>query len=191
MTTTHQNRTRFDTQRKQLLGALATYCGAGLVAVPTHPDSKRPVDAWRDIETIPQAGELWRRHPESLRCGILTGPSSLVVVDIDNKGDEDGMASLVDWLVQEHQYDPGSARAEIDNHPVSCRSPSGGVHLYYQLEEEGVYPTGSTRGGVLAGVVSVPCRYIHSPISTLRLDDLENTIRLTTALVEALPGALF
>ena len=48
-----------------------------------------------------------------------------------------------------------------------------------------------TRGGVLAGVISVPCRYIHSPISTLRLDDLENTIQLTTALVDALPDAIF
>ena len=40
-------------------------------------------------------------------------------------------------------------------------------------------------------MISVPCRYIHSPISTLRLDDLENTIRLTTALVDALPEAVF
>jgi endoglucanase len=37
--------------------------------------------------------------------------------------------------------------------------------------------------GVLAGVVSVPCRYIHSPFSILRLDDLEHAIRLTTAFV--------
>jgi tetrahedral aminopeptidase len=37
------------------------------------------------------------------------------------------------------------------------------------------------RGGVLAGVVSVPCRYIHSPHATLRVEDLENTVRLVTA----------
>lgn len=37
------------------------------------------------------------------------------------------------------------------------------------------------REGVPTCVVSVPCRYIHSPHATLRLDDLENTIRLTTA----------
>ena len=50
-------------------------------------------------------------------------------------------------------------------------------------------PSGSTdaaaiqqsRGGVLAGVVSVPCRYIHSPFSILHLDDLENAARLTSA----------
>lgn len=50
-------------------------------------------------------------------------------------------------------------------------------------------PSGSTdagaihqsRGGVLAGVISVPCRYIHSPFSILDLDDLENAARLTSA----------
>ena len=50
-------------------------------------------------------------------------------------------------------------------------------------------PSGSTdaaaiqqsRGGVRAGVISVPCRYIHSPFSILNLDDLENAARLTSA----------
>lgn len=39
------------------------------------------------------------------------------------------------------------------------------------------------RSGVPVSVISVPCRYIHSPHSILRLDDLEHTIQLTTALV--------
>jgi endoglucanase len=38
-----------------------------------------------------------------------------------------------------------------------------------------------TRAGVVTGVISVPCRYIHSPFSMLRLDDFEGTVRLTTA----------
>ena len=37
------------------------------------------------------------------------------------------------------------------------------------------------RGGIPAGVVSVPCRYIHSPISLLDTKDIE----LTCDLVEA------
>lgn len=41
-----------------------------------------------------------------------------------------------------------------------------------------------SRGGVLAGVVSVPCRYIHSPLSLMRLDDYANTVRLVTAFVK-------
>jgi endoglucanase len=36
---------------------------------------------------------------------------------------------------------------------------------------------------VLTGVVSVPCRYIHSPNSLLRLDDFQHTISLVRAFV--------
>lgn len=37
------------------------------------------------------------------------------------------------------------------------------------------------RAGVPTGIVSVPCRYIHSPHAMLRLEDLEHTIRLALA----------
>jgi endoglucanase len=72
--------------------------------------------------------------------------------------------------------------AEEDAIPYQYKLPTyggtdaGAIHL--------------TRGGVPAGVVSVPCRFIHSPISTLRLNDLENTIRLITRFVRSLPGDL-
>ena len=38
-----------------------------------------------------------------------------------------------------------------------------------------------SRGGVLSGVLSVPCRYIHSPFSTCRLSDFDNTWKLLAA----------
>jgi endoglucanase len=41
-----------------------------------------------------------------------------------------------------------------------------------------------TRGGVPSTVVSVPCRYIHSPTSLLKLEDIYNTIRLIEAFVQ-------
>ena len=40
------------------------------------------------------------------------------------------------------------------------------------------------RGGILTGVLSVPCRYIHSPLSLMRLDDFENTVRLVKAFTQ-------
>jgi endoglucanase len=40
------------------------------------------------------------------------------------------------------------------------------------------------RAGVLAGVVSVPCRYIHTPLSLVCLDDVDGAIRLVGACVE-------
>ncbi len=38
-----------------------------------------------------------------------------------------------------------------------------------------------TRAGIPTGVISVPCRYIHSPHATLRIEDLDNTLRLAVA----------
>jgi putative aminopeptidase FrvX len=74
------------------------------------------------------------------------------------------------------------AAAEAEQIPYQYKLPTyggsdaGAIHL--------------TRGGVLTGIVSVPCRYIHSPISTLRLNDFENTARLLTRFVRDLPGTV-
>ena len=45
-------------------------------------------------------------------------------------------------------------------------------------------------GGVLTGVLAVPCRYIHSPSSVMDLNDLEGMIRLALAALEAMPNTL-
>ncbi len=41
----------------------------------------------------------------------------------------------------------------------------------------------TSRGGVLTGAISVPCRYIHAPLSLLDLGDFENLARLVRAFV--------
>jgi putative aminopeptidase FrvX len=79
-------------------------------------------------------------------------------------------------------------------HAMESIADKEGIAYQYKLPTYGGTDAGAihlTRGGVLAGVVSVPCRYIHSPISTLRLADFEQTSRLVTALVRDLPGAIF
>lgn len=57
---------------------------------------------------------------------------------------------------------------------VSGGTDAGSIHL--------------TKKGIPAGVVSVPCRYIHSPLSILDLNDLENAIRLVDAFVRSYEG---
>ncbi|NLW55923.1 MAG: M42 family metallopeptidase [Firmicutes bacterium] len=42
------------------------------------------------------------------------------------------------------------------------------------------------RTGIIAGTLSVPCRYIHSPVSLLNLDDFENTIKLADAFLKSI-----
>ena len=53
----------------------------------------------------------------------------------------------------------------------------------YQFKQPGIGGTDAgaihrTREGVPSVTVSVPCRYIHSPVALLSLDDFSNTVRL-------------
>ena len=46
-----------------------------------------------------------------------------------------------------------------------------------------------SRGGIPSAVVSVPLRYMHSPVEMVQLDDVENAARLIAAFVRRLePG---
>jgi putative aminopeptidase FrvX len=96
--------------------------------------------------------------------------------------------------------------------PTISRGPS--IHedvfelLYETAEQEGiplaveVSPRGTTstdadavyisRAGVPTGLVSVPLRYMHSPIEMLDLDDLERAVQLVVAFAQRLePGLSF
>jgi tetrahedral aminopeptidase len=46
------------------------------------------------------------------------------------------------------------------------------------------------REGVPAGVLSVPCRYLHSPVSVISLEDFDNTVKLLKAALAKLEGGL-
>jgi endoglucanase len=49
-----------------------------------------------------------------------------------------------------------------------------------------------TRGGVPTGLISIPLRYMHTPVETANLDDIENVIRLICAFARTLkPGDNF
>ena len=49
-----------------------------------------------------------------------------------------------------------------------------------------------SRAGIPTGVVSIPLRYMHSPVEMVQLDDVENAARLIAAFARRLePGADF
>ncbi len=57
------------------------------------------------------------------------------------------------------------------------------VGIPYQFKQPGIGGTDAgaitrSKAGVPTAPVSVPCRYIHSPVARLSLDDFENTVRL-------------
>lgn len=66
--------------------------------------------------------------------------------------------------------------AESQNIPYQLKKPM------YGLTDAGKIQV--TREGVPSSVVSVPCRYIHSPTSLLKLDDVFNTIRLIHVFIQ-------
>ena len=62
----------------------------------------------------------------------------------------------------------------------------------YQFKQPGVGGTDAgaihlARAGVPAVAASVPCRYIHAPVSMLSLDDLDHLVSLMKAALRALP----
>jgi putative aminopeptidase FrvX len=57
------------------------------------------------------------------------------------------------------------------------------IGIPYQIKQPGIGGTDAgaihaTREGVPSVTVAIPCRYIHSPVALLSLDDYENTVRL-------------
>jgi len=62
--------------------------------------------------------------------------------------------------------------------------------IRYQMEvlEAGGTDSGAiqmTKAGIPAGVISIPCRYIHSPCEMVDLDDVEECVKLTVALCQS------
>jgi len=45
----------------------------------------------------------------------------------------------------------------------------------------------TSRGGIATGLVSIPLRYMHSPVEMVQLDDVENTAKLIAAFARRLP----
>jgi putative aminopeptidase FrvX len=63
-----------------------------------------------------------------------------------------------------------------ENIPFQRKLPGGGG-----TDAAAYQPVGD---GALVGVLSVPCRYIHAPLSMLRPSDLDASIQLTTSFVQ-------
>jgi endoglucanase len=54
------------------------------------------------------------------------------------------------------------------------------IPLFGSTDAGAIHMTGK---GVLTGIVSVPCRYIHSPSSVLDLQDFEHTVSFVIELI--------
>jgi endoglucanase len=136
----------------------------------------------------------------SRTAAFSTKPDLAVAIDVTHTTDVRGA-------------DPDDeGKVSLGGGPTISRGPS--IHedvfelLYAAAEAESipfaveVSPRGTTwtdadaiyisRSGVATGVVSVPLRYMHSPIEMLDLDDLEQAVQLVVAFARRLePGTTF
>lgn len=116
--------------------------GLGYHVFPLRPGAKTPATSsgWKAATTDRQiVRRWWDKHP-AMNVGIATGPSRLVVIDLDSgkpwpgPGDQpSGVECGGDVLVMIAQElgEVGEGAWMFD--VPSVRTPSGGSHLYYRL----------------------------------------------------------
>lgn len=128
--------------------------GARAAAYSVNPDVALALEGTIGAD-VP--GVALSRQPTALGKGpaITIADSSLVV----NRKIVAALEAIAEKLKIPYQY----------KLPVYGGTDAGAIH--------------TARGGILAGVLSVPCRYIHSQFSLLRLDDFEQTVTLTAEFV--------
>ncbi|MBN1659196.1 MAG: bifunctional DNA primase/polymerase [Anaerolineae bacterium] len=111
-------------KRNRLLAAAVAYARWGWAVHPLRPGDKRPLvkdwphQATTDLRTI-QA--WWAQWPDA-NVGLACEPSGLFVVDLDVKGNADGLES---WAKLRAQLGLG------DLVTPTSRTPSGGRHLFF------------------------------------------------------------
>ena len=130
-----------DTPRSFPLGDVADrLAGLGFHVFPLRPDCKTPATSsgWKAATTNRDQVKAWWSLKPRMNVGIATGPSRLVVLDLDAgkpwpgegtppAGVHSG-ADVLAQLVIDHGGDPG----DLFDVPT-VRTPSGGLHLYYRL----------------------------------------------------------
>jgi hypothetical protein len=125
------------------LEAALRYGAGGRRIFPCNK-ARRPLTThgFRDASSDPnQIRAWWQNHPHAL-IGFWPGPSDIAVLDIDMKNGKDGMATFV----------------RLEGCPIlpptpTCRTPSGGVHLHYQMPVPRIGATvGPTGRGIGEGL---------------------------------------
>lgn len=107
----------------------------GFKVFPLQPGEKTPLKSFKWKKEASADGDVIRkwagRWPDA-NYAIATGEDSgLLVVDLDVKKDSDGIQTLRDL---EAQFGDGAPRLLNLNAPytLTVRTPSGGLHLYFQ-----------------------------------------------------------
>jgi len=109
------------------------YLAAGLAVLPAHPKEKRPAVKWEPYQdTLPTENEISIWFYATIRYCFVCGKASggLEMIDFDAKG-----IMYQAWVSLINIKSPGLLKRLVIE-----RSPSGGYHICYRLEEGNEVP---------------------------------------------------
>jgi hypothetical protein len=125
--------------RCALLDSALAAVDRGIAVFPVAVRGKKPaVPRWEDVATRdPDTVRRWYRN-RAYNIGVATGPSGLVVVDID---DGHGQPPPARWAGARNGHDvlarlAAAAGAELPIDTYTVRTPTGGEHLYFKAPAE-------------------------------------------------------
>jgi hypothetical protein len=128
--------------------AALRYASWGYAVVPCERGGKKPHRMlppqggvhWASTDPA-QIREWWSQDPAA-SIGVATGQvSALAVIDLDVKGEHNGIESLAQFLT-------GAPVTELTSYPLA-RTPSGGYHIWMRTPAWAAVPE---RPGILPGV---------------------------------------
>jgi len=131
--------------------------GAGVAAYAIEPDFAIVLEGTTCSDVPPSK--------EHAYCTSLGQGPAITVMDSSVICDKSAVAELV-RLAKEHEIPVQFKRS------VTGGSDAGRIN--------------QTKDGVRTVVVSVPCRYIHSPVSMLSLSDFQNTVKLVKLFLKSI-----
>jgi hypothetical protein len=128
-----------DAIRDNLLARALHFAARGWHVFPITPRAKKPpvIDRW-ETRATPDPDQIhrwWQHAPYTI--GIATGPSGLVVIDLDTA--KPGQTPPERWAARGIGSGVGMLRALARQHgarvtpTLAVRTPSGGWHLYYTV----------------------------------------------------------
>ena len=157
--------------------AADTLAARGLAVIPCGGgDGKRPLVHWQSLTADDTAANspAWAKRYKDANVAVLTGPSSLAVVDVD------GNSALAEAMER-----------RCGSTPLVTRTPRGGTHLWYRAQGErtatrldGLTVDVRATGGVVVAPPSVRPDGASYQIVRGSFDDLG---RLPTARPGSLP----
>lgn len=133
--------------------------GAGVAAYRVEPDLAIVLEGTTCSDTP--------GSEEHGYCTNIGGGPAISIMDASVISNKAMVAELI-RLAEEHQIPYQFKRS------VTGGSDAGRIN--------------QTKAGIPVVVVSVPCRYIHSPVSALKLSDLDHTIQLVKLFLRSIEG---